>query len=102
MDGLSRALVQAGSRVTVLTTDVLDEQRRSDVPADRDHHGVRVLTVPNWSNRAAYRHQLFTPRGIAAALGRITSPSTWFISTATDISSTMALYGGRVKPAFLT
>lgn len=74
VDGLSRALVQDGNRVTVLTTDVLDEQRRSDVPADRDHHGVRVLTVPNWSNRAAYRHQLFTPRGIAAALGRITEP----------------------------
>jgi len=71
VDGLSRALVQAGHRVTVLTTDVLDEAARVSGPADRDHHGVRVLTVPNWSNRAAYRHQLFLPRGIAGALAEV-------------------------------
>lgn len=74
VDGLSRALVGAGHWVTVLTTDVLDEAERVSAPADRDHHGVRVLTVPNWSNRAAYRHQLFTPRGVAAALERIDEP----------------------------
>ena len=74
VDGLSRALVTAGNRVTVLTTDVLDEARRTSSPRDREHHGVRVLTVPNWSNRAAYRHQLFMPRGVTAALDRIAEP----------------------------
>jgi len=69
VDGLSRALVDAGHRVTVLTTDALDASGRVTLSSDRDHHGVRVLTVPNWSNRAAYRHQLFLPRGINEILG---------------------------------
>jgi len=71
VDGLSRALVLAGHRVTVLTTDVLDEAARVSGAADRDHYGVRVLTVPNWSNRAAYKHQLFTPRGVIEALASV-------------------------------
>ncbi len=68
VDGLSRALVEQGHRVTVLTTDAFDGERRSGVPADRDHGGVRVLTAPNLSNRGAYRHQLFSPRGVGALL----------------------------------
>jgi glycosyltransferase involved in cell wall biosynthesis len=71
VDGLSRALVEAGHRVSVLTTDALDEDGRVALPEDRDHHGVRVLTVPNVSNRVAYRHQLFLPRGVKAALARL-------------------------------
>ena len=74
VDGLSRALVQAGHRVTVLTTDVLDATDRVSLDTDRMHHGVRVLTVRNWSNQAAYRHQLFTPRGTMDALNCIEEP----------------------------
>ena len=62
VDGLSRALVGGGVDCTVWTTDALDE-RRASVPADRLHHGVRVLVTPTWSNTLAYRHQLFLPRG---------------------------------------
>ena len=68
VDGLSRALVAAGHRVTVLTTDALDAHSRADVVPDRDHFGVRVLTVPNVSNRLAYRHQLFLPKGVSERL----------------------------------
>ncbi|NOY27314.1 MAG: hypothetical protein GXP62_15710 [Oligoflexia bacterium] len=68
VDGLSRALVAAGAQVTVLTTDAFDSQRRCTLPAVRDHHGVRVLTVRNLSNRLAHSHQLFLPRGVGAAL----------------------------------
>lgn len=71
VDGLSRALVHQGVQVTVLTTDAFDGEQRAEVPGDRDHQGVRVLTVPNLSNRLAYRHQLFLPVGAAAALARL-------------------------------
>lgn len=71
VDGLSRALVQRGVRVTVWTTDAFDGQRRADQPPDRDHHGVRVLTSRNRSNRLAYRHQLFWPTGGGAALAAL-------------------------------
>jgi glycosyltransferase involved in cell wall biosynthesis len=63
VDGLSRALVEAGAQVTVLTTDAFDAHQRAGLPAVRDHSGVRVLTAPNISNRLAYQHQLFLPRG---------------------------------------
>ena len=56
VDGLSRALVELGHQVTVLTTDAFDGGTRVDLAADRDHHGVRVLTSKNVSNTAAYRH----------------------------------------------
>ncbi|MEC8193492.1 MAG: glycosyltransferase [Myxococcota bacterium] len=71
VDGLSRALVQKGHEVTVLTTDAYDGEQRSGLDGDRDHHGVRVLTVRNLSNRAAYAHQLFTPTGVREALNRL-------------------------------
>ena len=73
VDGLSRALVEKGHEVTVLTTDAFDETRRCDLADDRDHHGVRVLTVRNRSNRAAYRHQLFWPVGVHEVLGSLDS-----------------------------
>lgn len=68
VDGLSRALVQKGHRVTVLTTDAFDARSRTGMPIDRDHHGVRVLTARNRSNRAAYEHQLFLPAGVGGLL----------------------------------
>jgi glycosyltransferase involved in cell wall biosynthesis len=71
VDGLSRALVELGHRVTVLTTDALDEHRRVDLSRDRDHHGVRVLTASNVSNGLAYHHQLFLPKGVAGLLAQV-------------------------------
>jgi glycosyltransferase involved in cell wall biosynthesis len=71
VDGLSRALVGQGVQVSVLTTDAYDGERRADVPSLRDHHGVRVMTVPNVHNGLAYDHQLFLPRGVGAALDRL-------------------------------
>ena len=71
VDGLSRALVSEGVDVSVLTTDAFDEHGRSSVPVVRDHHGVTVHTVPNHSNRLAYRHQLFLPRGASTALAQL-------------------------------
>jgi len=71
VDGLSRALVRRGLQVSVLTTDALDEHRRAEVGAEREHDGVSVLTLRNLSNRAAWRHQLFLPLGINAALKRL-------------------------------
>ena len=71
VDGLSRALVARGHQVTVLTTDALDARDRADVPEDRDHHGVRVLTARNLSNELAYTHQLFLPRKVGALLDQL-------------------------------
>jgi glycosyltransferase involved in cell wall biosynthesis len=71
VDGLSRALVAGGVRVSVLTTDAFDGERRAGLALDRDHEGVRVVTAANLSNRLAFRHQLFLPRGVDAALARI-------------------------------
>ena len=68
VDGLSRALKTRGVAVTVLTTDAFDHERRAGTPPDRDHGGVRVLTVRNASNSLAWRHQLFLPAGAARAL----------------------------------
>ena len=71
VDGLSRALVDSGVRVTVLTTDALNGNARSGMPRNRKHYGVDVITVPNLSNRLAYRHQLFLPRGAVRALNEM-------------------------------
>ncbi len=68
VDGLSRALVAQGVQVSVLTTDAFDGERRSGVEADRWYDGVRVRTLPNLSNRLAYRHQLFLPQRAREAL----------------------------------
>ncbi len=61
--GLSRALVERGHEVTVLTTDTLDREHRIDVRT-QDLFGVSVHRLPNLSNRLAYDHQLFLPIGL--------------------------------------
>ena len=71
VDGLSRALVARGHTVTVLTTDAMDADTRAQVPEERDHFGVRVLTAKNLSNGLAYTHQLFLPRNVGALLERL-------------------------------
>ena len=62
--GLGRALVAQGIDVRVWTTDVLDAERRADVPARRDVDGIDVHVSRVVSNRLAWRHQLFLPRGV--------------------------------------
>lgn len=74
VDGLSRALVASGVETTVITTDAHDAEGRAETAEQRDHFGVTVLTVPNWSNTLAYRHQLFLPRGVIPALNKIQRP----------------------------
>ncbi len=63
--GLSRALVDRGHKVSVLTTDTLDRERRIRV-REQDLFGVSVHRLPNLSNRVAYDHQLFLPLGLRA------------------------------------
>lgn len=65
--GLGRALVAQGAEVSVWTTDALDS-RRAALPPERELDGMRVRVSPNLSNRAAYQHQLFLPRGAREAL----------------------------------
>lgn len=73
VDGLSRGLAERGHAVSVLTTDAFDGARRAGLPRDRDHHGVRVLTAQNLSNRLAWQHQLFLPLG-AERVARVLDP----------------------------
>ncbi len=58
---LSQALVQRGHHVSTLTTDVHDSEKRDDRPKYTLDQGVRVFSVPNASNRLAYKQQLFIP-----------------------------------------
>ncbi len=64
--GLSRALVDRGHQVEILTTDALDRERRVG-ESHQDLFGVRVRRLPNVSNRLAYDHQLFLPVGLRGA-----------------------------------
>ena len=62
---LTRALVRAGHRVTVLTTDTLSPTERAPVLRET-LDGVEVMRVPNLSNALRGRLNLSTPRGMAA------------------------------------
>lgn len=65
--GLSRALMERGHSVRVVTTDALDRGAR--LPAgDVELDGLPVRRLRNLSNRLAYDHQLFLPRGSSAVL----------------------------------
>jgi glycosyltransferase involved in cell wall biosynthesis len=65
--GLSRALVERGHHVTVVTTDALDRTSRT-ASGREEIGGVVVRRLPNLSNYLAYDHQLFLPRGARAVL----------------------------------
>ena len=67
--GLGRALIERGHEVTVVTTDALDRTSRSSAGRE-EIEGLVVYRLPNLSNRLAYDHQLFLPRGAAALLRR--------------------------------
>jgi len=61
VNGLSHALTQLGHQVSVLTTDVYDQNSRVQSGFRKDQQ-VQVWTVGNWSNRLAFHQQLFLPR----------------------------------------
>jgi glycosyltransferase involved in cell wall biosynthesis len=59
---LCRALVGLGIAIEVWTTDALDAGGRVG-KRGADVDGMRIRYFPNLSNRAAYHHQLYWPRG---------------------------------------
>jgi glycosyltransferase involved in cell wall biosynthesis len=69
MTRFAAGLAALGHDVTVLTTDVLDEQRRAE-PRDEVLDGVRVRRFPNLSNGLAWRRKKYLPRGLATALAK--------------------------------
>jgi glycosyltransferase involved in cell wall biosynthesis len=69
MTRFAAGLAALGHEVTVLTTDVLDEDRRAG-PAEEMLDGVRVRRFPNLSNSLAWRRKKYLPRGFASALAR--------------------------------
>src|SRR6185369_797615 len=71
--GMVRGLLARGHRVTVCTTDVCDATSRlpaasADTRSTSISDGLTLRIFPNLSNRAAYRLQFFTPRGLGAYL----------------------------------
>lgn len=62
-------LVQRGHEVAVLTTDVLDAERRAR-PLRETLDGVRVERFPNLSNTLAWRAKKYLPPGLVAAVAR--------------------------------
>jgi glycosyltransferase involved in cell wall biosynthesis len=58
-----RGLLAAGHDVTVATTDVLDEARRTPPDAPALPPGATVVRFPNRSHRLAMRTSAWTPRG---------------------------------------
>jgi glycosyltransferase involved in cell wall biosynthesis len=64
---LTGGLAELGVAVTLATTDARDETARLPAAPSRAA-GVERRIFPNLSNRLAYRHQFFTPRGFSAWL----------------------------------
>ena len=67
---LARGLARRGHTVTVCTTDARDETARLPRGSTRTAEGVDVHVFPNFSNRLAYRLQLFLPLGFHEFMAR--------------------------------
>jgi glycosyltransferase involved in cell wall biosynthesis len=65
---LARAQAALGHEVHVWTTDAMSETGRSEMPAVRVENGVTVHVSRLWSNRLAWRHQLYLPQGSVPAV----------------------------------
>ena len=63
----ARGLVDEGFAVTVVTTDVLDTDRRSG-PSHEEIDGISVIRFSNISNYLAKFHNLYLPRKMDARL----------------------------------
>ncbi len=68
VEGLARAQVARGLRVTVLTTDALTPSTRCEGARNRDEDGVRVVRIPNLFLR---RFNLSTPLGMRRAAAEL-------------------------------
>ena len=67
MSDFAAGLAARGHEVDVLTTDVLDEERRA-TPRQEVLDGVRVRRLPNLSNTLAWRTKKYLPRGLVRRL----------------------------------
>jgi glycosyltransferase involved in cell wall biosynthesis len=72
MSDFASGLVALGHRVDVLTTDVLDDERRA-TPREETVDGVFVRRLPNLSNSLAWRTKKYLPRGLVRRLAVETS-----------------------------
>ena len=72
VDGLSRAQTKLNHTVSVLTTDVLDQNSRNNLPLFRKEETINIINLPNLSNRLAYK-QIFIPLR-SQALSTIPTP----------------------------
>jgi glycosyltransferase involved in cell wall biosynthesis len=72
MSDFAFGLVALGHRVDVLTTDVLDDERRA-TPREEVLDGVFVRRLPNLSNSLAWRTKKYLPRGLVRRLAAETS-----------------------------
>ena len=70
MSDLGASLVRRGHRVSCVTTDALDHDRRIEKVEDVVD-GVRVRYVPNRSNFLAYHFKFFTPLRMGSALAEV-------------------------------
>lgn len=66
VEGMARALVARGHRVTILTTDALDARQVYHGPLDEELDGVRVVRAPNIIPSWRGRFNLSTPRHFRA------------------------------------
>lgn len=64
VEGMARALARCGHRVTVLTTDALNQELRMTGALDEMLDGVHVIRVPNLSSRLRGGLNLSTPTGM--------------------------------------
>jgi glycosyltransferase involved in cell wall biosynthesis len=67
MSDFASGLAALGHDVHVLTTDVLDDERRAG-PPEETLDGVRVRRLPNLSNRLAWESKKYLPRGLLRRL----------------------------------
>jgi glycosyltransferase involved in cell wall biosynthesis len=69
MSDFASGLAARGHDVDVLTTDVLDNERRA-TPREEVLDGVLVRRLPNLSNSLAWRTKKYLPRGLMRRLAR--------------------------------
>ena len=57
----------------MITTDAYSGEERANVPWHRNYEGVSVHTLPNISNRLAFKQQLFLPSHTTAVLNTLSN-----------------------------